>query len=309
MTPRMRRGLIALYPRWWRARYQEEFGAFLDREPFVARTVLNIVCWACYERIRSTTEHVMTTPRRGLVLLLYAYLAAITAGVNLFWTVDDTPLIGIMQAHRSLRVLWQLLAWGAFIAFGAIMAGAIPILFGMVRSAVTNRRYDVLRRLAFPPGALAALVIWIGVVVRWTHWAPTPWDITGDWHAPEQWPSLHMRWILGGITGVLLVVGVIGSAIALKQAIERGEPSPSRFVRRVLLVLAGSIVCMAASVTGWGLLTEVYASAVFHARAGGLFGSTTISSWAVSCALFAGAAIAALRGASLSRTPAGGSLS
>lgn len=296
MNPRLSRALIALYPRPWRMRYEEEFAALLETEPAAAATLLNIALWAFRERTRSSMEEVMT-PRRGLTLMVYAYLASIVAGVNLYWTVDDTPLIPAMHASGAMFAFWRMVAWGSFIALAAAVGGAVPPLIGMIRFAIANRRYDILGRLAFPPAALAALVIWIGLVASRTHWAPTPWDITGVWVAPADWPSLSVRWMFGSVTTVLLAAGSIGSALALKQAIEWSELSPSTFVRLALFVLAGSIVLMAVGAAGWGFVAELYAPAVFHSRAGGIFGSPSILSWIASVILFSGAAAVALRGA------------
>jgi hypothetical protein len=52
---------------------------------------------------------------------------------------------------------------------------------------------------------------------------------------------------------------------------------------------------MSAGVTAWGWAAEQYAPGAFHARDGGLFYSTNLSSWALSVALFLIAAVLALR--------------
>jgi hypothetical protein len=294
MKARMRRTLIRLYPASWRARYEEEFSTFLEAEH--ARTALNIIAWACRERVRAFIEDDMAIAGRGLTLMVYAYLASIVAGVNLYWTVDDTPLVGVMRFHVALFAFWRIVAWGAFVALAAAVGASVPIVFAMMRSAVANRRYDILRRLAFPPLALATLVVWIALVTTRTHWAPTPWDITGEWAAPAHWPPLAVRWVLGSITGLALSVGVVGTAIALSQAIDRSNMSQSTFTRLMVFVLAASIVCMAVGVAGWGLLAGVYAPATFRSAAGGIFGSPSVVSWTLSAVLFVGAAVAAVRG-------------
>ena len=303
MKPRLSRTLIRLYPASWRARYEEEFATFLEAESLDARAALTIIGWACRERVRAFIEDDnMATAGRGLTLMVYAYLAAIVAGVNLYWTVDDTPLVGVMRLHATLFTFWRIVAWGAFVALAAAVGAAFPIVFAIMRSALANRRYDILRRLAFPPFALATLVIWIALVASRTHWAPTPWDITGDWVAPAYWPSLMVRWVLGSVTGLVLLVGVIGSAIALGQAIDRSDVSHSTFTRLMVFVLAASIVSMAIGVAGWGLLADVYAPATFRSAAGGIFGSPSAASWIVSFVLVFGAAVAAVRGARASKT-------
>jgi hypothetical protein len=93
MRPHLSRTLIRLYPASWRARYEEEFATFLEAEPSDTRTALNIVAWACRERVRSFIEGDMAAPGRGLTLIGYAYLAAIVAGVNLYWMLTIRHLL------------------------------------------------------------------------------------------------------------------------------------------------------------------------------------------------------------------------
>jgi hypothetical protein len=119
------------------------------------------------------------------------------------------------------------------------------------------------------------------------------------------------RWALSSVTLVLFIVGLVGSAVSLKQAIQRSilaEQQLTLFGRAVWirplqlakvpsLILVASIVVMAVGVTGWGLLANQYAPDAFHAHDGGFFGAPNIVSWIGSLALFAGSAITALRGA------------
>ncbi len=118
------------------------------------------------------------------------------------------------------------------------------------------------------------------------------------------------RWALSSVTLILVVLGLLGSAISLKQAIERPTLSkqeltflgravsirPLRLAKIPTVILAGWIVMMAAGVTGWGLLADQYASAAFHAR-DGFFGTPDNFSRMGSLALFIASAVTALRGA------------
>lgn len=294
--------LIALYPATWRARYGEEFLAFLEARSITPRATLNVVGCALYERVRSLGVFEMSKQQCSLVLMVYAYLAAITAGLNLYWTVDDTPLVDAMRAHPALFAWWNLVAAGSLAALVAAVALGLPALWAMVRFARSARRRDILARLAFPPCAAALILVWITAVVMKTGWAPLFWDLMGQ-------PA--SRWALSSVTLVLFVVGLLGSAISLRQAIQRVSLSDQhltlfgwrvsiRFLQLAkipALMLAGSIVVMAVGVTGWGLLADQYATAAFHARDGGFFGAPNIVSWIGSLALFVAAAVTALRGA------------
>jgi hypothetical protein len=297
MNALLTRGLRALYPESWRARYGAEFMALLNEEPPDAMGVVNIVRWACYERARSWFEGGPANQERGLTLIVYASLTAMLAGLNLYWTIDDTPLMKTMDVNGTAFAFWRMTTWGAFITCAAGCGAALQISLAIARFAVANRRYDVLARLAFPPISFAILATWVWLVANRTHWAPTPWDITGSWVAPAHWPSLSIRWIFGTVTAIVLISGVIGSGVAVAQAINRIKLPESTFLHLTAIALASAIVFTAIGVAGSGFMAEVYAPATFHSKAGGAFGSPTILSWTASLTLFVGAAVVAVRGA------------
>jgi ATP-dependent Clp protease ATP-binding subunit ClpC len=53
MTNRMARLLIALYPRHWRERYEQEFLRFLQDHPFSICAICNVIASALYQRLHS----------------------------------------------------------------------------------------------------------------------------------------------------------------------------------------------------------------------------------------------------------------
>ena len=298
MSPRVARWLTSLYPPAWRMRYGEEFRRFLEARPDTLGAVLNVMGCAFYERLCSFGDYKMSRLQHSLVLMGYAYLVAIAAGVNLYMTVDDTPLVDAMRAHNDLSVWWNLVAAGSLVALAAAVCLGLPALWAMIRFARAARRRDIVARLAFPPCALALILIWITAVVMWTGWGPLFWDVMGQ---PVS------RWALSFVTLLLVVVGLFGSGITLKQAVERSTfPDerlldrtirPLQFVKIPVLVLAGSIVVMVLGVLCWGLMANQYAPAAFQAQDGGFFGAPNIVSWMGSLALFIASAVTALRGA------------
>ena len=292
--------LIGLYPRAWRARYGEEFRAFLETHPSNVRAMCDVVGWAIYERLCYVGGFNMNPGQRSLVLMAYAWLAAVAAGANFYWTVADTPMATAMHGHPALFAIWTLIQAGALLAFAAVVMVGAPALVAVARAALSARRWGVVGWLAAPLIAVVVTLSWMAAAAMWTggHWLPTPWDVTGDWTAPSEWPPLMMRWTLSIVTLVLLVLGLIGSAVSVKQVIQRSDIS----VRRRLLtppslILAGSTSLMAAGVVAWGLFAERYALDAFHARNGGFFSSTNFASWAASCTVFVISAVIALRAA------------
>lgn len=301
MKARLVRQLTGLYPPEWRSRYSEEFQSFLETHPSNLRTILNVIVWAIYERVLSFRRPKMDRRQHSLVLMLYAYLSAIAAGINFYWTVDDTPLAAAMHNDSALFTSWNLVRGGSILALAAVVLVGGPVLLTMARTAIAARRWDLVSRLAVPPCAAAVTLAWMVGAARLSggHWVPTPWDVTGDWVAPSDWPPLATRWVLSSVTFVLMITGLIVSAISVRQAIHQSDLSKRRLLwfAAPSMLLAGSVVVMAVGVVSWGWSAQRYAAADFHVSDGGLFSSSNFASWAASCVAFLVAAVIGVQGA------------
>jgi hypothetical protein len=309
MSPHLVRLLVAVYPRSWRDRYEEEFVLFLQARPLTLAAFVDILRWAIYERIAALHKVFAVDQRQqSLVWMAYAYLAAVAAGINFFWTVADTPMAIAMRTYSALRASWLLVSLGSAVAFCAVMMVVVPGVLTILRWAWTQGRRDVLARLAVPPAAAILTLAWMAAAWRFTggHWVPTPWDVAGDWAAPTEWPPLETRWVLGLVTGVLFVGGFIVSAQSVRVAIDRSNLPRLRgawFTASSVLLATGA-TAMAGGVLAWGWFAEQYAASDFHARNGGFFNSTNIASWAVSGIIFIAATTVAVRAARVTLTDA-----
>lgn len=296
MNARAARFLTALYPQSWRQRYRSEFEAFLEAHPSNVRNIVNVAAWAVFERLRSLGDIPMDARQNSLTLMIFSGVAAFAAGVNFYWTVDDTSLAGAMHNHGALLASWTLVQLGA-LALVAVAMLSGDVFFKMARKAFANRRRDVILRLAIPFCAAATLFAWFlsVMIVTHGHWLPTPWDVTGDWTAPANWPPLSTRWILGSVSFAVMIGGLLATAISVRQALARTELSEhgrnSFWIPSLLLV--GSVVAMTIGVLSWGWFVQQDASTDFHLRNGGLFSSTNFASWvATSLVLLAAVAMA-----------------
>ena len=298
MNDRLARWLTSLYPPMWRARYGDEFTAFLEDQPATPPAILNVIGSALLERLRASGDFHMDARQRTLVLMAFAYLASIAAGVNFYWTVNDTPLATVMRSHTELSASFRAVALGSLAALAVVIAIAVPITARIAVDAIKGRRWRTLGRIAVPFGAAFIVGTWLvaGTIVTGRHWVATPWDVTGDWPTPAEWPPLAIRWTMGSVTFALLVCALAASAVAASQVIRESDFSRYRAVwfKSAPLALAVCVAAMTVGVAGWGWFAQQYAAADFLARNGGLFNSTNVFSWAASCLVFVTASVMAL---------------
>jgi hypothetical protein len=74
----------------------------------------------------------MDARQRTLVLMALAYLAAVAAGVNFYWTVSDTPLAAAMKSRPMLALSFRGVALGSLAALAAVASA--PAYFLNLRS-------------------------------------------------------------------------------------------------------------------------------------------------------------------------------
>jgi len=300
MNARLVSQVVGLYPQEWRTRYGGEFQSFLEDHPSDFGTILNVIGSAMYERVLSLGRFKMDRREHSLALMLYAYLGAIAAGVNFYWTVADTPLAAAVHSRPGLFTSWNLVRGGSLLAAVAVAMVGLPVLVTILRTALLNNRWDVVYRLAVPPCAALVTLAWMAAAAsaNSSHWVPTPWDVTGDWTAPQNWPPLATRWTLSSVTLVLMITGLVVSAISIRQVIRQCDLSKHGRVWFTVpsTLLAGSVAVMAFGVLTWGWSVQRYAASDFHLRNGGLFSSTNFFSWALSSLVFLAATLVAIQG-------------
>jgi hypothetical protein len=310
MNHRVAHLLICLYPRHWRERYGAEFQAFLEMGPSDFRNSANVVRSALCEHLFPIRGLKMTRLPRSLGSILCAYLAVIAAGLNFYETIDDSSLASAMRLHVWLSTAWNVVALGSVVALIGAIAMALPLMVGALRFALREKRRDILTRLLVLPAAAGILAAWVAGVSFHSggHWAPAPWAIVGDWTASTDWPSLHVRWVLGSFTAVLAIALLTGSSISVFQAIQRTRFEemrfsvlnrlvvlhPLRFARVPGIVTTAAIVAMTAGVLSWGFIANLRTAAAFHGYFGPMH-TTAFASWIGSACVFAASSAIVLR--------------
>lgn len=316
MHPRLAHLLTRLYPRPWRQRYADEFEALLLSSRNNLRTVADIILSALTEQAEQFAEHIhalhgvpMNPLSRRYAAILTAYLVVIAAGLNLYATVDDTPLAPAMRLHIGMSLAWYLIALGSLAALAGAAALAAPLVLGAFTYAFQRRRRDILVRLLVGPLAACLLAAWVvgGFFIFGGHWAPVPWAISGDWTAPAAWPPLHIRWIAGSITAVLATILLTATCISLYQAIKRTPfdelqltfphrwfAAPLRFAKLPAIITAVSICAMTLGVLAWGVLAFIHVPSTLLSYLGPLH-TTALASWLASAAVFVVASMVTIR--------------
>jgi hypothetical protein len=132
-----------------------------------------------------------------------------------------------------------------------------------------------------------------------TRWAPTPWDVTGDWTPPATWPALTTRWAFGVVTFVLFVLGLVASAAGVTHAIRRTDLTTHwrAWLTGTAIAFTVATVAMVVGMSTWGWFSERYARADFHAINGGLFNSSNFASWLLSAITFVVASVLSIQSA------------
>jgi len=214
----------------WRARYGNAFTTFLEEQPATLPAIPDVIGSALLEQFRAAGDVHIDARQRMLVLMALAYLGAVAAGVNFYWTVSDTPLAAAMKSRPMLAFSFRAVALGSLVALAAVVAIALPTTWSIAIDAFNARRWCMLganRR------ALRLCIRRLRVAGRRndrdrSSLGGDAWDITGDWPAPAEWPPLAIRWTMGSVTFALLLCRLAASATAAIQVIRESDFSRFR---------------------------------------------------------------------------------
>jgi hypothetical protein len=240
--------LLRLYPLSWRDRYGEEFAAVLEACPLRLTTIVDILLGALDAHInpQDTTGRIMqmiNRPRRSAIVVFWAYIAFVLAGLNYFKSTED-DLKRLMDGRPDVAAAFFAIEAGAGLALLAVLAGGVPLALAALRRAWEQRRWDIPLLLAVPPVALA---IWLG-------WTAIIAFVIGRRTPPA--PGVDARAGLVFLSwGGLFVLCALASTSAVSIAMSRSELNP-RLFRLALRPAVAATICMAivlAALVLWGL--------------------------------------------------------
>jgi hypothetical protein len=253
------RPLLRLYPMTWRVRYGEEFAAVLEVCPLRLTTLMDVLLGALDAHInpQDTSGRIMqmiNRPRRSAIVVFWAYIAFVLAGLNYFTSTED-DLNRLMHGRADIAAAYFVIEAGAALALLAVLVGGVPLALAALRRAWEQKRWDIPLLLAVPPVALAIWLGWtliIALVIARRGPPPTGVDPRAG--------LVFLSW------GGLFVLAAIASTSAVSIAMSRSEVSPHLF-RVALWPALAATVCMAivlAAVVMWGLAVRTDVPSYFN---------------------------------------------
>jgi hypothetical protein len=202
----MTRRLLRLYPRWWRERYGEEFGALIDDLSGTGPTpwlVADIVRGAVDARLRKGLAMFFKDPavRRGIYdgLIISGLLAVVIVLTNVVFPV------GPGESDDDPEYLLQLLATAAALAGLFLLVGARG-----------RRRLDS-PSAGTKAGLAAGIVVAVMVTITFVVMNNAFWDVISQQHdkqvafAASGWSSMRAYISIRQVEGLVVVVPVFGA--------------------------------------------------------------------------------------------------
>jgi len=207
--------MVRLYPRAWRERYGEEFGAVLEERRASVSDVCDVAlgaldAWLHPQVVQGRSVTFMIGRlRRSILLVLWAWVGMVAAGVGFQKMTEYADFV--RAARESAPVGWAFddVVVGAIAALAAVLAGGILILFAVARDALDNRRRDVLSLLCVPLLSLAVFVGYVLVLMKIV--APHLGD--PDVHDPVNvalFLSIVVVYLLASVAGAASVSAAVG---------------------------------------------------------------------------------------------------
>jgi hypothetical protein len=263
--------LLRLYPRIWRARYEEEFLVVLSSHPFSVFEGIDIMRGALdahlHPHLGTATmpssermRQMFSILRASLLTIFCAYVAVVLAGTGFQKMTESPDFQEVTQMNRVASVSFHLVIIGAVGALLALLVGGLPLALAVIRSARARKQRGPLFGLAVPILAFAAL---LGTLLLMKLLSQ----------------SGHVTLVTGLFYGAPIITA-ISSAISICVAVSQSEISEKflRFALPASIYATISMALIAVSTLSWGLgLRE--SAPQFFAGNNGLTGLSTIGTW------------------------------
>lgn len=219
----------------------------------------------------------MTGRIRGSIAVAACTAMVFAAAITGLAKMREGPAFGAV-AHGSATVAAtvDVLRAATVLAGLAVLAGALPIAWTVIRQAATSRRPDLIRPLAVGPAAAGGWLALASITARLS--AGT------HLHSRPDIPAVAIFLFLGAGAAVACVWAAI-------TVIRRAHLTP-RLLRAEVIPMAVLSLCMTAATAAdisWGLALRAADAALFHSD-NGLISTPLAPNWAGSTVVLAAAA-------------------
>ena len=264
--------VLHLYPRPWRARYEDELLELFEQRPLSVTDTVDMVIGAInahlhpqlgttgmpvQERMLLLQHHL----RGSLVTIFCAYISFVVAGLGFMKLCEGNDMMAAANTYHLVGDAYALVQLGALLSLFAVLAGGIPIAIEMLKDAYLRRKGEIVLLLSIPVCAFGALLAFIAI---------------GNHMAP-----LLRRSELSAIAffGFFLFLAIISTA-AVSVATMRSNVSVrcSRFALWPSIVVIVTMVVVLLSIVLWGAGLLHAAPAVLFGQEG-IMRSSTVESW------------------------------
>ena len=238
--------LLICYPRAWRERYSREMELVLQKSPIMLWTLFDLVLGALDARLHPDLlpGRIITMASRIRTSEVAIFCAFVAYAVT--WFIERNyirdPLSSwepVVQLHPEIGIALTVVDGISLVVLLAMVAGALPVLYAILRNALREQQWKPVKLLAIPLIAAAVLLVYLLLLAGLS----TQRASNGTPAAPFTPLALILQFILA----VLLCASVIGGTIAVALAVSR-----SRFHGRLLrFVLFPSTVVTGGIVAGW----------------------------------------------------------
>lgn len=162
----MRKRVLLLYPEAWRDRYGDEMAALLDDTPPSIGSTLDLLRGALIAYLRPLSTTAPATRARGTVaLVLGSFIVFCLFGVGFAKTTENYDYTE--HVHPLLGVSHSVILIAAYVALGALALAAAPLALAALAQAQRSRDPVLMKLIAVPPVAIAALAGSLALLVLW----------------------------------------------------------------------------------------------------------------------------------------------
>jgi len=268
MRLRLMRWLLCLYPRAWRARYEDEYVALLEQVGCAPWTLADVMMGALDARLHplalyATTGGVSSMSaavkrlRAAEIAIFCAFAGFVVSFISFQRLVDPSaPFDAVASAHLDVFLAYQGMQVGMFVALLAVMVAGFPVAFVAVRRAWAARDWGIVRLFATPIILTALFLVYTALLTLRT--------TGGSLHPNIFNITLLLGWIL--FAGLYGIVSVITISVGVART-----PFAGRVLRFALLPGAVAILGMLVSLVSgivWAVRLFIVAPQLFDGFGG-----------------------------------------